>query len=176
MFWAEIWKTSEVSIWKFSVFGGEIFYIFEQACFGNGNYLWGDYAEGIQMSTFNVCFGTKSKSVNKHGLLIRYSDTLPGSHPLQKTLPHAKSKLLWADGWTDNYTYKQCECISIYASLLCLPTGALPIVKSSVVTDDRLLLIINQISFIWLIIRKNFYSGLIGKVYFRHIFFSHFLL
>ena len=28
MFWAEIWKISEVFIWKFSVFGGEIFYIF----------------------------------------------------------------------------------------------------------------------------------------------------
>ena len=30
MFWAEIWKKNiRVSIWKFSVFGGEIFYIFE---------------------------------------------------------------------------------------------------------------------------------------------------
>ena len=29
MFWAEIWKISEIFIWKFSVFGGEIFYIFE---------------------------------------------------------------------------------------------------------------------------------------------------
>ena len=28
MFWAEIWKISEVFIWKFAVFGGEIFYIF----------------------------------------------------------------------------------------------------------------------------------------------------
>ena len=29
MFWAEIWKISEFCIWKFSVFGGEIIYIFE---------------------------------------------------------------------------------------------------------------------------------------------------
>ena len=29
MFWAEIWKISMFFIWKFSVFGGEIFYIFE---------------------------------------------------------------------------------------------------------------------------------------------------
>ena len=29
MFWADIWKISEIFIWKFSVFGGEIFYIFE---------------------------------------------------------------------------------------------------------------------------------------------------
>ena len=30
MFWAEMWKKlSEVFIWKFSAFGGEIFYIFE---------------------------------------------------------------------------------------------------------------------------------------------------
>ena len=29
MFWAEIWKISEIFIWKFSVFGSEIFYIFE---------------------------------------------------------------------------------------------------------------------------------------------------
>ena len=29
MFWAEIWKNIRVFIWKFSVFGGEIFYIFE---------------------------------------------------------------------------------------------------------------------------------------------------
>ena len=29
MFWAEIWKISEFFIWKFSVFGGEIFNIFE---------------------------------------------------------------------------------------------------------------------------------------------------
>ena len=29
MFWAEIWKISEFFIWKFSVFGVEIFYIFE---------------------------------------------------------------------------------------------------------------------------------------------------
>ena len=29
MFWAEIWKQIRVFLWKFSVFGGEIFYIFE---------------------------------------------------------------------------------------------------------------------------------------------------
>ena len=29
MFWAEIWKISEFFIWKFSVFGDEIFYILE---------------------------------------------------------------------------------------------------------------------------------------------------
>ena len=29
MFWAEIWNISEFFTWKFSVFGGEIFYIFE---------------------------------------------------------------------------------------------------------------------------------------------------
>ena len=29
VFWAEIWKIEEFFIWKFSVFGGEIFYIFE---------------------------------------------------------------------------------------------------------------------------------------------------
>ena len=29
MFWAEIWRISEFFIWKFLVFGGEIFYIFE---------------------------------------------------------------------------------------------------------------------------------------------------
>ena len=29
MFWTEMWKISEFFIWKFSVFGREIFYIFE---------------------------------------------------------------------------------------------------------------------------------------------------
>ena len=29
MFWPEIWKISDIFIWKFSVFGGEIFYISE---------------------------------------------------------------------------------------------------------------------------------------------------
>ena len=29
MFWAEIWKISEFFIWKLSVFGGDIFNIFE---------------------------------------------------------------------------------------------------------------------------------------------------
>ena len=29
MFWAEIRKLSEIFVWKFSFFGGEIFYIFE---------------------------------------------------------------------------------------------------------------------------------------------------
>ena len=29
MFWAEMWNISEFFIWKFSVFGGDIFYIFE---------------------------------------------------------------------------------------------------------------------------------------------------
>ena len=29
MFWAEIWKISEFFVWKYSVFGGEIFYVFE---------------------------------------------------------------------------------------------------------------------------------------------------
>ena len=29
MFWAEIWKSIRMFIWKLSVFGGEIFYIFE---------------------------------------------------------------------------------------------------------------------------------------------------
>ena len=35
MFWAEIWKISEFFIWKISVFGDEIFYIFVLACFRN---------------------------------------------------------------------------------------------------------------------------------------------
>ena len=39
MFWAEIWKKKSVFfliiIWKLSVFGSEIFNIFEQACFRN---------------------------------------------------------------------------------------------------------------------------------------------
>ena len=35
MFWAEIWKISELLIRKFSFFGGKIFSIFEQACFRN---------------------------------------------------------------------------------------------------------------------------------------------
>ena len=29
VFWAGIWNILEIFIWKFSVFGGEIFYIFE---------------------------------------------------------------------------------------------------------------------------------------------------
>ena len=29
MFWAEIWKISEIFIWKFSVFGDQIFHVFE---------------------------------------------------------------------------------------------------------------------------------------------------
>ena len=29
MFWAKVWKISEFFIWNFSIFGGEIFYIFE---------------------------------------------------------------------------------------------------------------------------------------------------
>ena len=29
MFWAEIWKIAQFYIWKFSVLGGDIFYIFE---------------------------------------------------------------------------------------------------------------------------------------------------
>ena len=39
MFWAEIWKISELFIWKFSVSESEIFYIFEQACFRNGTII-----------------------------------------------------------------------------------------------------------------------------------------
>ena len=35
MFSAEIWKISEFFIWKFSIFGDEISYIFELACFHN---------------------------------------------------------------------------------------------------------------------------------------------
>ena len=33
MFWAEIWKISDFFIYKFSVFDGKIFSIFEKACF-----------------------------------------------------------------------------------------------------------------------------------------------
>ena len=29
MFWAEMWKNMRIFVWKFSVFGGEIFNIFE---------------------------------------------------------------------------------------------------------------------------------------------------
>ena len=29
MYWAESWKISQFFIWKFYIFGGEIFYIFE---------------------------------------------------------------------------------------------------------------------------------------------------
>ena len=36
MFWAEIWRNIRVFHWKFYVFGGEIFFIFESACFHNG--------------------------------------------------------------------------------------------------------------------------------------------
>ena len=39
MFWAEIGKISEFFICKFSVFGDEIFYIFEYTCFCNVWYL-----------------------------------------------------------------------------------------------------------------------------------------
>ena len=35
MFWAEMWKISVFFIWRFSVLWGEIFYIFEKACFRN---------------------------------------------------------------------------------------------------------------------------------------------
>ena len=35
MFWAEIWKNVRIFILKISVFGGEIFNIFEQASFRN---------------------------------------------------------------------------------------------------------------------------------------------
>ena len=36
MFWADIYKKyHSFFIWKFSIFGGEIFYIFEQACYRN---------------------------------------------------------------------------------------------------------------------------------------------
>ena len=35
MFLAEIWKCQSFFLWKFSVFGGKIFYIFECACFRN---------------------------------------------------------------------------------------------------------------------------------------------
>ena len=33
MFWAEIWKISEIFIWKFSVFGDEIFYYLNRRVF-----------------------------------------------------------------------------------------------------------------------------------------------
>ena len=36
MFWAEIWKISNIFIWKFSSFGGKMFTIFEEASFRNG--------------------------------------------------------------------------------------------------------------------------------------------
>ena len=42
MSWAEMWKTSEFFIWIFSVFGGEIFYMFELAfsyCHHN-HFIW----------------------------------------------------------------------------------------------------------------------------------------
>ena len=35
MFWTEMWKKSEFLSENFSVFGGEIFNIFEEACFRN---------------------------------------------------------------------------------------------------------------------------------------------
>ena len=35
MFWAEIWKISDIFIWKCSFFGCKIFNIFEWACFRN---------------------------------------------------------------------------------------------------------------------------------------------
>ena len=35
MFWAEIWKLPEFFFWMFSLFGGKILNIFEQACFLN---------------------------------------------------------------------------------------------------------------------------------------------
>ena len=35
MFWAEMYKISEFFVWKFSVYGGNVFRIFEQECFRN---------------------------------------------------------------------------------------------------------------------------------------------
>ena len=53
MFWAEIWKISKFFIWKLSVFGSEIFNIFEQACFHNDIY---DRSCNLRNRTFrHVC-------------------------------------------------------------------------------------------------------------------------
>ena len=50
MFWAEIWKNIKFFIWKLSVFGCEIFNIFEQACFHNDTTFHGLWFSSGQVS------------------------------------------------------------------------------------------------------------------------------
>ena len=52
VFWAGTWNISEICIWKFSVFGGEIFYIFEYACFRN---VWAEIRK-IMYTSVNPSF------------------------------------------------------------------------------------------------------------------------
>ena len=66
MFWAEIWKVSEFLSENFSVFGGEIFNIFEKACFRNAQRqqvinLWATKRENLSL---DICAQQKLKSVS----------------------------------------------------------------------------------------------------------------
>ena len=68
MFLAEIWKISEILIWKFSVFGGEIFYIFEYACFRNGFASWSGiflYAYMFRIYVFGQAWANRTRRLNR---------------------------------------------------------------------------------------------------------------
>ena len=62
MFWAEIWNISEFFfIWKFSVFGGIIFYIFDQACLRN----WSKVSTGRNVSLRKHAYSNRTFLLQK---------------------------------------------------------------------------------------------------------------
>ena len=68
MFWAELCKISQFFIWKFSVFGGDIFYIFESVCYHN--------AQNDKIKLHN-CRKLRTKNFNTGTSLERSADRLP---------------------------------------------------------------------------------------------------
>ena len=63
MFWAELWKISEFLYENFQLFGGEIFNIFEYACFRN---VFGGWADNVVRAVWSG----PSWSIDRH---TRYS-------------------------------------------------------------------------------------------------------
>ena len=64
MFWAEIWKISVFYLRIFSFFGGEIFYIFDYACFRNEAAFHLRGASHLSKGTFS--------NVSAHTIHLRY--------------------------------------------------------------------------------------------------------
>ena len=96
MFWAEIWQNIRIFVWKLSIFGGEIFNIFEQACFRYDRKTALERLVGKLLMSFNQFYARSTSPV----IMMQLQVTNIWSVHIRGPLPHP---------WNITYNQKHCR-------------------------------------------------------------------